>query len=212
MTLKVTTPAKANPCIVKGDIIWHGDSFILTPVVDDPDEVYFHQSKRFDKEGNFIARGDGFIITYSALQKSLEDRDWAPRTVSVPAIFALSPRARFGNCCPPHSDPGRPWIDMIGPSASLPDAFKTSKFTHRRLPNGDIEQTRLDEGGHKFIVVFSAKHDMAVVSTNSIDVQGVHQRTRRVRVQKAGAGKSGGAAGGLCRRLARLQDQADFSL
>ena len=59
--------------------------------------------------------------------------------------------------------------------------------------------------------MFSAKHDMAVVSTNSIDVQGVHQHKRRVRVQKAGAGKSGGAAGGLCRRLARLQDRAtDF--
>ena len=75
VTLKVSTPGKANPCVVKGDILWNGDSFILTPQTNDPDEVYFVQSRRFDNDGNFIARGDGFIITYSALQKRLQDRD-----------------------------------------------------------------------------------------------------------------------------------------
>jgi hypothetical protein len=172
VSLKVTTPGKANPCIVKGDILWSGDSFILTPQTNDPDEVYFVQSKRFANEGNFIARGDGFVATYSARQKRLQDRDWAPLSVSVPSIFVLSPRVTFGNCCPPHADPGRPWIDMIGPSPSLSDAFKTSKFTHRRLPNGDIEQTRQDEERHKFVTVFSTEYDLAVASAAAYDRNG----------------------------------------
>ena len=96
--------------------------------------------------------------------------------MSVPSIFVLSPRVSSGNCCPPHADPGRPWIDMIGPSSNLPDAFKTSKFTHRRLPNGDIEQTRQDEERHKFVTVFSAEHDMAVASAAAYAPNGKVQR------------------------------------
>jgi hypothetical protein len=68
---------------------------------------------------------------------------------------------------PIHVDPGRPWNDLIGPFPNLPDVFKTSKFTHRTLPGGDIEQVRHDEDGHKVITVFSAKCDMAVASVIS---------------------------------------------
>jgi hypothetical protein len=168
----VTRPGGVRPCIIKADILWHGDSFILKPQVDDPDDVHFLQMVQFREEGNVIARGEGFVITYSALQNYLRDQDWAPHRVSVDSIFVLSPRARFANCCPPHSDPGRPWKDLIGPSPDLPDVFKTSTFTQRRLPNGDIEQTRHDEEGNKVITVFSARYDMAVTSTISYFPQG----------------------------------------
>lgn len=168
----VTRPGAVRTCVIKAEILWHGDSFILKPQVDDPDDVHFKDMVQFRQEGNIIARGDGFVITYSALQNYLRDRDWAPHRVSVASLFVLSPRARFANCCPPHADPGRPWKDLIGPSPDLPDVFKTSKFTHRRLPNGDIEQKRQDEVGSKVITVFSARYDMAVAFTVTYAPQG----------------------------------------
>ncbi len=167
----VTKPGVVGRCVIQGEILWHDDSFILKPQVADPNDVYFLESRRFEQEGNLIARGEGFVITYSAGQNALRDREWGPHKVSVPVIFVLSPRARFAYCCPPHSDPGRPWNDLIGPAPNLPDVFKTSKFTHRRFPSGDIEQTRQDEDGSKIVTMFSARYDMAVASTNCYDPQ-----------------------------------------
>jgi hypothetical protein len=167
----VTKPGVTSRCIVEGDIFWRDDAFILKLQVADPEDVYFLSMRQFDQPGNFIARGGGFIITYSVGQRYLRDADWAPRRVSVPAIFVLSPRARFTYCCPPDSDPGRPWEDLIGPSPRLPDVFKTSKFTHRLLPTGDIEQTR-EEQGNRIVTLFSAKHDMVVARLTTCDPQG----------------------------------------
>ena len=204
--LRISTTGAVRPCIIEGDIVWLYDSFILKPKVADPDEVHFKfRTNLFDQEGNFVARGKDFVITYGARQNALTNRDWAPMRSSIRPTFVLSPRARFSFCCPPNSDPGRPWKDLIGPSPDLPDAFKTAKFTHRQLPNGDIEQTRREEEGHKIVTVFSAKYDLAVVSTIAYDPEGtVFQRVDYTYTKQREPGRS---SSGMPRRMPQRQEE-----
>ena len=198
--LTVTTPDAANPCVVTGEILWHDDSFILKTQVADPDDIYFAQSRQFDEEGNFIARGQGFFITYSAGQNGLRNQDWAPRTSSFAPIFVLSPRVRFGYCCPPHSDPGRPWKDLIGPSPNLPDVFKTSKFTHRTASRRRYRASKARRGGKQ------GRHRVLRQIRHGGRLRGLARPPRHPlateRLYLYEEGRSGTAAGEMCRRFA----------
>jgi hypothetical protein len=52
-----------------------------------------------------------------------------------------------------------------------------SIFTHKTLPNGDVEQTRVDKTGDKSVIVFGMKEAFAVVSLSHFNPKGDLTRT-----------------------------------
>ncbi|MGC8640322.1 MAG: hypothetical protein ACP5XB_10655 [Isosphaeraceae bacterium] len=171
LRLEISTTKKEGTARIEGEVVWMDSFFVLKYKVSDPDGVFFSdRAISFDQEGNFIARGKDFVITYASRNNVFHERK--PTPGSFRRIFDLSPQLSFGSCCPPTASREHLWRDLIGHSPNLPGRFDASKFVYRQLPNGDVEQTRTDETGHWNKIVFSAKYDMAVASLILYDPKG----------------------------------------
>jgi len=169
--LEITRKESPGVAIMEGDVRWLDANYILRYKVSDPEAVWFHdRGKSMDLEWNYIAKGSKKVITYLTRYSVLNERE--PTPSAIEPLYDLAPPTNFSRCCPPYGLGGRPWTEMIGPSADTPEVFRSSKFSHITLPNGDIEQTRVDERGSKVVTVFSARDNLAPRSSVSFTPAG----------------------------------------
>lgn len=166
LLVEISRPKTEIPARIEGWIDWLDSTFVLKYKVSDPDGVFFeNKGVGMDREWNYIAKGKDFVVRYFARTNTLSE--WKTLRGTVTPIFELSPRNGVTSCCLPHAR--RPWRDLIGLTPATAEVFANSTFTYRRLPNGDVEQTRKDETGHWNTILFSAANDMYVTAVVQYD-------------------------------------------
>ncbi len=169
--LEMTREESPAVALIEGEVSWNESDMILRYKVSDPEGIRFtDRGKSLEKEWNFISQNSKDVITYAAKHDVLNQRKSSPNAFEP--IYNMSILTVFTMCGPPSGVNGLSWQQMIGPSDGGPEQFRSSKFTHDILANGDIEQTRVDESGNKLIIAFSSKENFAVKTTKQYNPDG----------------------------------------
>jgi len=155
---------------LQAEVTWDGPKMLLkyravdpkgvvTARPEDPDDPA-SQVPLPDRPQEIILHTPDNHVVYNPVHKLAFIRP--PESGKLPRLLRLAPQEHWTSCCPPIA-PGRPWVEMIGPSPVLSE----SEFTLRLENDGRrLRQIREDSDGGRQETVFSLDHRGYVVESS----------------------------------------------
>ena len=152
------------PVEILAEVTWSGESTLVRYKANDPHGQVLGRDYEEMPLGNrpweYILDTPDDCIGYDPVYKLAGiTRPGTP--VFVP-LLQLVPRDQWTVCCPLVT-PGRPWVELIGPSPELADREFELEWEEQ---GKTLRQTRLDPDGSRSVLIFSLEHCGNVVRSD----------------------------------------------